>query len=94
MNETGTATIRPPARRFDKPRVPFREQIRSLRMLDDNREIVLDRRCIAFLCAHKEAPDRATVVGIRLPGAKPVVVQTSIAELKQWWLGDTNGETR
>ena len=89
-----TTTIRPPGRRFDRPRIPFHQQVRSLRMFDDGREIVLDRRCIAFLSAHKEAPERATVVGIRLPGARPVVVTTPLAELKDWWLGsETKGET-
>ena len=86
MTETST-TVRPSGRRFDKPRVPFREQVRSLRMLEDNREVVIDRRVIAFLCAFKEAPDKATVMGIRLPGARPIVVQTPIEELKRWWLG-------
>jgi hypothetical protein len=87
------------ARRVDRrddsrPRIPFRDQVRSLTMLDGSREITIDRRCIGFLCPVKDAPDTATVVGLRLAGAKPVPVRTPYAELKKWWLGlDANGKT-
>ena len=90
---TATPTAdQPVERRFERRddnrlRVPFREQIRSLRMFDDGREIVIDRRCVAFAVACKDAPQEGTVIAFKLAGAKPVVVRAPFAEVKRWWLG-------
>jgi hypothetical protein len=83
-----TVTIKPPERRhYDKPRVPFRDQVKSLRMFDDGREIVLDRRSIAFVVAAKDAPNDGTIIGLKLMGAKPIVVRAPYEEIRKWWPG-------
>jgi hypothetical protein len=54
-------------------------------MHDDDRELILDRRHIAFAIPLKEAPDSSTVIGLK--GSKPIVVTTPYAEVVKWWLG-------
>lgn len=87
MTDAAT-TARPPERRFDRPKVPFRDQVKSLRMFDDGREIVLDRRSIAFAVACKDAPTEGTIIGLKLMGAKPIVVRAPFEDIRRWWLGN------
>jgi hypothetical protein len=72
-------------RRSDRPKFPYREQVRGFRMHDDDRELILDRRQIAFAIPLKEAPDTSTVIGLK--GARPIVVTTPYTEIVKWWLG-------
>src|SRR5262245_30421341 len=66
-------------------RIPYREQIRGFRMHEDDRELILDRRQIAFAIPMKESPQTSTVIGLK--GSKPIVVTTSYREVVSWWLG-------
>lgn len=91
---TSTAAADQPIehRRFERrddtrPRIPFRDHVKSFRMFDDGREIVIDRRVIAFATPHREQPDTGSVIGFRASGAKPVVVRAPFAEVKLFWLG-------
>ena len=54
-------------------------------MHDDDRELILDRRHIAFAIPLMEEPDTSTIVGLK--GSKPIVVRTSYVEIVRWWLG-------
>ncbi len=99
MTETTAPPAKPLERKLERrddtrPRVPFREQVKSMRMLDDGREIVVDRRVIAFLTPLKEAPETGTVIAFKLAGAKPVVVRTPFAELKRRWPGPDGSNSK
>ena len=71
--------------KFDKPKIPYKDQVKGFRMHDDGRELILDRRHIAFAIPLKEAPDTSTVIGLK--GSRPIVVATPYAEIVTWWLG-------
>jgi hypothetical protein len=86
MTTTPTdATTERRERRSDRPKIPYREQVRGFRMHDDDRELILDRRHIAFATPYREEPEISTVLGLK--GSKPVVVRTAYAEIVKWWLG-------
>jgi hypothetical protein len=79
----------PPAKPTDRRPAKPADHVREFRLLD-GRPIAVDRRSISFLVAHKENPDTATVIGMRVWGAKPVPVQMPYGELRKWWLGTGN----
>jgi hypothetical protein len=56
--------------------------------MPDGREIVIDRRAIAFCCQCKESPEAQTVIAFKAGRASPCPVTVPIAEVKSWWLGD------
>jgi hypothetical protein len=85
MTTTTPADASPERRRFDKPKIPYREQVRGFRMHDDDRELVLDRRQIAFAIPLKEEPETSTVIGLK--GSRPIVVTTPYPDIVKWWLG-------
>jgi hypothetical protein len=84
-----TTTTAPPngvlEKRSGKPKIPYKEQIRGFRMRDDDRELILDRRQIAFAIPLKEEPAGATVIGLK--ASKPIVVATPYSDIVEWWLG-------
>jgi hypothetical protein len=85
MSDTSTTTAPKPERRYDRPKVPYKDQLKGFRMHDDDRELILDRRHVAFAIPMKEAPDTSTVVGLKL--SRPIVVATPYPEIVKWWLG-------
>lgn len=80
-------TIKPERRVFDKPKIPYREQIRAFRLVAGDRQLVLDKRVIAFACQELKAPEAHTVIGLKVRGAAPIVVRASCDEVLDWWLG-------
>ena len=85
MSDTATTAPEHRERRFEQPKVPFKDQIKGFRMHDDDRELILDRRHVAFAIPLKEAPETSTVIGLK--GSRPIVVTTPYAEIVKWWLG-------
>jgi hypothetical protein len=87
------ASIRPPVRRDATPpaRRPFVSHVEHLRELTmaDGRQLLLDRRSIAFLCQAKpDEFDGKAVCIIAFKGwAKPCPVVEAYADLKAWWRG-------
>jgi hypothetical protein len=83
-----TTTERPVERRTsDKPKVPYREQIKAFRLVAGDREIVLDKRSIAFACQELKDPEAHTVIGLKIRGAAPIVVRAPCDDVLDWWLG-------
>jgi hypothetical protein len=85
MTDITTTPARVTERRSDKSKIPYREQVRGFRMHDDDRELILDRRQIAFAVPLKEEPATSTVIGLK--GSRPIVVTTPYADIVKWWLG-------
>jgi hypothetical protein len=87
MSDTAT-TIRPPERKFDRPKVPHTVHLRELSM-PDGRKLLLDRRAIAFIVQGKEdefkRPD-VTVIAFKTPARACPVIE-SYESLKAWWMG-------
>jgi hypothetical protein len=87
MTTTDSTIIKPERRTFDKPKIPYREQIRAFRLVAGDRELVLDKRTIAFACQEIKEPATHTVIGLKVRGAAPIVVCAPCDEVLDWWLG-------
>ena len=89
-----TATITRPALRRGMapgPRVSHTTHLREFTM-PDQRKLLVDRRCVAFILQRKEAPDTQTIIAFKTQ-AQGCPVVASYTDVKAWWFGDgTNGK--
>ena len=93
MTDTTTIPSRPPVRRdmAPRPRVPHTTHLREFTM-PDQRKLLIDRRCVAFILQRKEAPDTQTIIAFKTQ-AQGCPVVASYTDVKAWWFGDgTNGK--
>jgi hypothetical protein len=86
MSDPPRRTERRDRRDDDRPHVPFRDHVRSFTLLGGGRELVIDRRFIAFLVPDKNNPATTTVIGLRSFSAKPIPVEAPFEEIKRWWM--------
>jgi hypothetical protein len=89
MADPATIARRSPPHETERPRTPHTVHQRELTMVD-GRKLLLDRRCIAFLCEAK--PDefggkKVTIVAFKTM-AKACPVTPEYSDLKAWWRAD------
>ncbi len=65
---------------------PHPQHLRAFRLRAGDRPIILDRRAVSFVCPEVGREDQ-TVIGLKLLGARPVVVTSTFEEVVAWWLG-------
>jgi hypothetical protein len=89
MAEIVTVVRPPPQRSVERHRTPHTAHLRELNMVD-GRKLLLDRRCIAFLCeakAEEFAGKKVTIVAFKTM-AKACPVTAGYHDLKAWWRDD------
>jgi hypothetical protein len=92
MSDPATTATTPPRTMLRSPRSkapPIGFFVRSFTM-PDGREIVIDKRSIAFATPHKEAPATQTIVAVGAP-VRAVPVVAPLTAVLDWWLAKNEG---